>query len=80
MGPFFKNGPTKEILLTVDFNIWDIFHVDLQRKFYLHWIEIWDLTTGTAYRLYLLHPHTASLLLRCIKIVDITKNIMQLLT
>jgi hypothetical protein len=73
--------------------IWDIFfklahkgnptysgYVDPQRKFYLHWIEIWDLITGTAYRLYLLHPHIVSLFLRSIKIVDIAKNITQLLT
>ena len=30
---------------------------------HLHWISIWDLITGTAYRLYLLHTH-------CFAVVD----------
>ena len=68
-------GTSKKILLTLEF-----FYVVLQREFDLHWIEIWDLITGTAYRLYPLHSLTNSLFACCIKIIDITKNIPQLLT
>ena len=52
----------------------NVFNVDPQRKSYLHWIEIWDLITGTDYGNWLLPLSIYSTLILtpfCMKIVDI---------